>query len=164
MNKSKNNSFLFGLISGCLIVCIISFALSHIATGIHGQEYNELELVDLDNKPVNLSQFTGKPLVVDYWATWCRPCIEQFPLYELASKHYNGQVVFIMIADDSLKKIRKTVGKNPKLKFYVSKKMLKLSVRPITLFYNKKHELVEKHIGTLEKSSFYQLIEKIKQN
>jgi peroxiredoxin len=38
------------------------------------------ELKDRDGKPRRLSEWTGRPLVVNYWATWCPPCVREIPL------------------------------------------------------------------------------------
>ena len=41
-------------------------------------------LADLDGKPVRLEDLRGRPLVVNFWASWCAPCVEEFPLLRAA--------------------------------------------------------------------------------
>lgn len=45
----------------------------------------EYTLNDLDGKPVSLSDYRGKWIIVNYWATWCPPCLEEIP--ELVGLH-----------------------------------------------------------------------------
>jgi cytochrome c biogenesis protein CcmG/thiol:disulfide interchange protein DsbE len=39
----------------------------------------DLALTDLDGKPFRLSDLRGRPVVLNYWASWCGPCREEFP-------------------------------------------------------------------------------------
>jgi len=59
----------------------------------------DLSLPSLDgNKQVELKQFQGKPVVINFWASWCIPCREEMPFLEKAWNHYQSQgVVFLGI-------------------------------------------------------------------
>jgi thiol-disulfide isomerase/thioredoxin len=56
-------------------------------------------LKDLDGKTVSLASLKGKTVIIDFWATWCGPCIMSFPGMQIAQNKYknNSDVVFLFI-------------------------------------------------------------------
>jgi thiol-disulfide isomerase/thioredoxin len=62
----------------------------------------DFTLPDLQGKPIRLSDFRGKVVIIDFWATWCPPCVFQVPeLNKLAAAHREkGDVVVIGVAVD----------------------------------------------------------------
>lgn len=65
-----------------------------------------LTLPDTEGKPQPLSQWRGKVLVVNFWATWCPPCKEEMPEFSRISNEYAGKSVqFVGISIDSAEKV-----------------------------------------------------------
>lgn len=63
-----------------------------------------LAFADLDGKPHRLAEWQGKTLIVNFWASWCTPCVEEMPEFaalqsELADS--NVQFIGILLEDDS---------------------------------------------------------------
>jgi len=67
-----------------------------------GKEAPGFTLVDLSGKKVSLSDFQGKPVLVNFWATWCVPCREEMPWLQQFSRQYAPQGLTILgIVTDS---------------------------------------------------------------
>jgi thiol-disulfide isomerase/thioredoxin len=56
----------------------------------------EFTLPDLDGKPVKLSDYRGKVVLVNFWATWCPPCRREMPSMERLSQRLKGQPFVIL--------------------------------------------------------------------
>lgn len=69
-----------------------------------GQPAPNFELANLAGQPVQLSDFAGKPVILNFWATWCPPCRKEMPAFEAASEAYGDRLTIIGInhtaADD----------------------------------------------------------------
>ena len=64
-----------------------------------------LALPDLQNKVQSLSQWRGKVLVVNFWATWCAPCREEIPIFVKMQEKYRDQgLQFVGISIDQADK------------------------------------------------------------
>jgi peroxiredoxin len=63
-----------------------------------GQAAPELELQDLDGNPVALSDFRGKYLIVNFWATWCEPCTREWPDLAVLGERLVGRDDVVVLA------------------------------------------------------------------
>ena len=82
-------------------------------------------LKDLKGNPVSLADFKGQTVIVDFWATWCGPCLQSFPIMEKAvnkfGKERNVKFLFVNTwerVDDKLKNATDFIAKN-KYPFHV---------------------------------------------
>ncbi|WP_405205706.1 TlpA family protein disulfide reductase [Aquimarina sp. LLG6339-5] len=67
-----------------------------------GNQINNSKIANIDSLLIDTKSFRGKLLVIDFWATWCSPCIKEAPLFKkLAKKYKNKNVEFISISIDS---------------------------------------------------------------
>ena len=57
----------------------------------------DFTVYDAEGNAVKLSDFSGKPVVINFWATWCGYCVREMPAFEKIAAEYSDQVVFMMI-------------------------------------------------------------------
>jgi thiol-disulfide isomerase/thioredoxin len=56
----------------------------------------DFRLEDMQGKTVNLSDFRGKPVLIDFWATWCPPCRAAIPGIEKLHQAYSGKGLVVL--------------------------------------------------------------------
>lgn len=72
---------------------------------------------DLDGNAVELARWIGKkPVIVEFWATWCPVCEELFPRMEAAQRKYGDRAAFVVIAvgvNQSVNTVRRHLARHP---------------------------------------------------
>lgn len=56
-----------------------------------GQKAPDFTLPDIEGRPVSLSSYQGKVVLIDFWATWCPPCREELPLFQELHNEYRDK-------------------------------------------------------------------------
>lgn len=70
-----------------------------------GRPAIDFEMTDVDGNVHKLSEFKGKILFLDFWATWCGPCVYESPFFEKLAKEFEGKdILFIPISTDNNRK------------------------------------------------------------
>ncbi len=71
-------------------------------------DLKDIKLAGLDGSEINLGDFKGKTVFLNFWATWCKPCIAEMPSIQRAIEKLEGQeIVFLAASDESVEKIEK---------------------------------------------------------
>ncbi len=61
------------------------------------EQYKEFFMTDADGNVTKLSEFIGKPVVINFWAYWCAPCKSELPHFDKLAKEYGDRVTFLMV-------------------------------------------------------------------
>ena len=110
---------------------------------------------DLEGNAIDLADYKGKKVLLNFWATWCRPCIEEMPSLMrsqeiLSSENY----IFLLASDQSVKKTVDFIAAHDFdfnfIKFNGSLAELQINALPVTFIYNEAGEQVERITGAIE--------------
>lgn len=70
----------------------------------------DFTLPDLDDRPRSIREWSGRPLVINFWATWCAPCRREMPLLQSLQDEYgDGSLQVIGVALDNLSDVTRFV-------------------------------------------------------
>lgn len=88
--------------------CFIMVCLFTLATASHAREFKELAetrtapdftLRDMDGREHRLSQYRGKGVLLNFWATWCPPCVEELPSLQRLQEHSKTKNFVVLTVD-----------------------------------------------------------------
>jgi len=115
-----------------------------------------------DGNPVTLSQLKGKPVFLNFWASWCPPCKEEMPLIQEAYEKYGNQVDFYgvnLTFNDSLEEalaFMKSNGYDMPILFddnpdpnKTIAKLYRANTIPTSVFIDANGVIQAKHIGAM---------------
>jgi peroxiredoxin len=100
-----------------LVVAVLAFGGCASTAGsvaheslVSGAQASDFTLRDLDGKQIHLSDYGGKVVLLDFWATWCVPCAAELPqLEELYRKRSGDGLVVLGIAMDGPESVAQVV-------------------------------------------------------
>ena len=126
------------------LICQSGYTQSEIAekfsksdSAAVGQMLPRIELLSINNELINLHDLEGKYILINFWATWCRPCLESMPFFKtLIQEHKSDNIEFVFISTDTDKE---------KWRSYVLKNNLEgvqlfangMQTKPISYFINR---------------------------
>ena len=124
------------------------------------KKYDNLTFLDAKNRQINLDDYHGNLIILNFWATWCAPCKEEMPSLDLLQNNESLSNLKIFPINVGQEKIQKTLNffedleiKNLNLYFDMPitlAKKFRLRGIPTTIIFNKKGEEFARIIGSTD--------------
>ena len=114
-------------------------------------EAYKVTLTDLNNRPIDLGQYRGKTLFINFWATWCKPCLQEMPSIQKAKEILkNENIIFLLASNETAGQIEYFKKEHNYSFNYVrveNLEELNIMALPTTFIFNPGGELVFSEMG-----------------
>ena len=117
---------------------------------------NMLQFSDLENNIFTIQNFKGKNLFINYWATWCNPCLAEMPYMAELYENYKDEedIIFLYLSREKLEIIKNYIPKDESLqqlpiyKIITDDEFFATSGIPTTFIVNSDGEVIVKDLGS----------------
>lgn len=136
------------------------------------QKASDFTVSNKAGNKVNLTDNFGKPVIVNFWATWCGPCKSEMPGFEKVYEKYKDDISFMMVnmtdgQRDTVDRVNEFIKQNGYTfpvyydNEYSAARAYSVKSIPTTLFINEKGEIVYTHIGAADSKMLLEYAEKL---
>jgi thiol-disulfide isomerase/thioredoxin len=112
---------------------------------------SKIKLESLSGKSVDLTDYEGKIIFLNFWATWCRPCLLEMPSIEKAMNELKDEnIVFLFASDEEVDQIENfKAARNFNFDYVRALNITELNIQalPTTFIFNAKGDLVFNEMG-----------------
>jgi peroxiredoxin len=166
---SSKRILIYGIVALCLLGLYIagrSRAQKPKATA-SGNLAPDFTVTDIDGKKLKLSDYRGKVVLLDFWATWCAPCRAEIPHFVEMQQKYGSQGLQVLgiSMDDDAKPVRE-FAREYKMNYPIAVGDDKLAESfggvlglPVNFIIDRDGRIVKKFIGATEVSTFDKEVE-----
>ena len=74
------------------------------------QDDYKWNLEDSENEEISFSEFSNKPVFLNFWGTWCSPCIAEMPDIQKLYEQFENQIDFVLVSSEEIEDINKFIA------------------------------------------------------
>lgn len=150
------------------VIGVLGFLVSGLggkASAQPGDQAIDFELMDTNGTTIKLSDFKGQTVVLNFFATWCAPCIEEAPELEAFGKEYKDAKLLILAKGESKKRMEKYIKESDsKLTYLLDtkeevSKIYSVIGQPETIIIDGNGVIVERFSGPTTKDDLIRMIQ-----
>jgi len=131
-----------------ILVLVLLLSACH---GNRDSDLTKIKLKELNGQHIDLMMYEGKTLFINFWATWCKPCIQEMPTIEKLQEILNDeQIVFLLASNEDIDQIEKFRRRHSYNFHYVlleNMEALNIQALPTTFVFNPHGELMFSETG-----------------
>ena len=128
----------------------------------------DFETEYLNGTKVSLHELRGKPVILNFWASWCPPCVKEMPRLEEFHQKYKNDILIIGINLGEKNKTIENFLRRVNVTFPIVKdkdksieKSYNILIRPSTFFIDKNGVIVDKRLGEISKEELEERSQKL---
>lgn len=132
----------------------------------------DFTVYDTEGNAVRLSDRVGKPCIVNFWATWCRYCVEELPTFDKYCAEYGDRIDFMMVdlpdgsyeTEEGALAFAAQEGYSFPVYFdsdYSASEAYEITGIPMTLIVDENGGLVQNHVGLMDEATLKGYIDEL---
>lgn len=133
-----------------------------------GKPAPDIDLQNIEGETVRLSDLRGKIVVVNFWATWCGPCVYEMPMFQEMYEEYSSDLEILAVnnqeSEDEVLPFIEKMGLTYEILYDLDARVaLEYQVLgfPTTFFVDREGLIQALHVGVMNEDQFHKYMEKI---
>lgn len=98
---------------GVLVAAVLLFVFTSAASALDDRLPSLMFATSPNARWETLDEYRGRVVVVNYWATWCGPCVHEIPELNRAAREFGNEVVFLAVTDEEFALVDRFVRLHP---------------------------------------------------
>ena len=171
MNKKTKLLIILLLIIIASVFYIFSFKKQNVEEKTTKYQFFSTQLDSINSESIRLENIEKDFIIIDFWATWCPPCIAEIPHFISLTKKYPNVLILGVSLDQSIENVKTFINENKvnypivfadnAMNKIIEKDFGQIKSIPTTYIFDSNKKLIKKAVGYKDLSFFEEIINKL---